>query len=38
METVKRYPELYNYNDDWGNTSSNYQVYTLLLNDNHQNS
>jgi len=30
METVKRYPELYNYNDDWGNTSSNYQVYTLL--------
>ncbi len=30
METVKRYPELYNYNDDWGNTSSNHQVYSLL--------
>lgn len=30
METVKRNPELYNYNDDWGNTSSNHQVFTLL--------
>ena len=30
METVKRNPALYNYNDDWGNTSSPPQIYALL--------
>src|SRR4029077_4567926 len=29
-ETLKKNPDLYNYNNDWGSTSSNYQVYTLL--------
>lgn len=30
METVKGNPALYNYNDNWGSTSSNHQIYTLL--------
>ncbi|MFT3705399.1 MAG: ABC transporter permease [Agriterribacter sp.] len=30
METVKKNPALYNYNEEWGSTSSSYQVYALL--------
>lgn len=30
METVKKNPSLYSYNDDWGNTSSNFEIFALL--------
>ncbi len=29
FSTLKRYGSLYNYTDDWGNTSSNHQIYAL---------
>jgi putative ABC transport system permease protein len=30
FETLKKHAELYNYSTEWGSTSSNFQVYTLL--------
>jgi ABC-type antimicrobial peptide transport system permease subunit len=30
FETLKKYPDLYNYHPEWGSTSSSFQVYSLL--------
>lgn len=30
METVKKNPALYNYNEEWGSTSSSYEIFALL--------